>query len=224
MQFLTAAFFEEKDMKKELKIKRIAMAAAIMMLTVAMTTMAAPGDVAIGMAPGVDAIITDVPEGKKPAAGFRESIFLTDLGLKPEQQKRFWDHAEAHGAGEEQTMKIYVFYVATAWAESNFCTGATHKNGNGTTDGGLMQVNSVNVPDLIKAGIIEKAADLHDHMKGIDAGCWMADQAIKRFGVTEKAYFRYNAGLWADGKSNANSRRMWKEYQKFYKVLTGEKA
>lgn len=95
-------------MKKELRIKRIAMAAAIMMLTMAMTAMAAPGEVAIGMAPGVDAIITDVPEGKKTAAGFRESIFLTDLGLSAAQQKRLGEHAAAHGEGEEQTMKIYV--------------------------------------------------------------------------------------------------------------------
>lgn len=209
-------------MKKELKIKKIAMAAAIMMLTVAMTTMAAPGDVAIGMAPGVEAIITDVPEGKKPAAGYRESIFLTDLGLSVEQQKRFWEHAAAHGAEAEQTMKIYVFYVATAWAESNFRTGATNGNDNGTTDGGIMQVNSVNVPDLVKAGVIESARDLHDPLKGIDAGCWMADRCIQKYGVTENSYFHYNCGLWAKGKSNKNSRRMWEEYQKFMKVLVEE--
>lgn len=209
-------------MKKELKIKRIAMAAAIMMLTMAMTAMAAPGEVAIGMAPGVDAIITDVPEEKKPAAGFRESIFLTDLGLSAAQQKRFWEHATAHGYDSAQTMKIYVFYVATAWAESNFCTGATNANDNGTNDGGIMQVNSVNIPDLVKAGVIESARDLHDPLKGIDAGCWMADEAIRRFGVTEKAYFRYNCGFWTEGKSNKNSRRMWAEYQRFYKVLADE--
>ncbi|MBQ0100123.1 MAG: lytic transglycosylase domain-containing protein, partial [Lachnospiraceae bacterium] len=199
-----------------------AMAAAIMMLTVAMTTMAAPGDVAIGMAPGVDAIITDVPEGKKPEAGFQESIFLTDLGLSAAQQKRFWYHAEAHGADAEQTMKIYVFYIATAWAESNFRTGAMHGNKNGTTDGGIMQVNSVNVPDLVKAGVIESARDLHDPLKGIDAGVYLADQCIRKFGVTENAYFHYNEGLYAKGKTNKNSRNMWAEYQKFMKVLVEE--
>ena len=140
MRITSAAFFEEKEMKE--KIRKTMEAAAILMMAMAMTVMAAPGDVAIGMAPGVEAIITDTPglPGEKETDGFRESILLTDLGLSPAQQKRFWMHAKAHGYDEPQTMKIYVFYVATAWAESNFCTGATHHNANGTTDGGIMQI------------------------------------------------------------------------------------
>lgn len=83
-------------------------------------------------------------------------------------------------------------------------------------------MNSVNVPELIEAGVITCAADLHDPIKGLDAGCYMVDKAIRKFGVTENAYFHYNAGLWAKGKSNKNSRNMWAEYQRFYKVLADE--
>jgi hypothetical protein len=52
---------------------------------------------------------------------------------------------------------------------------ATPKNANGTTDWGLFQVNDVNVPRLIKAGIITKAEDLLDPDLNIQAAKWLKD-------------------------------------------------
>ena len=172
----------------------------------------------IGAAPGRPTDYITV-YGKAPEDDFRESTLLTDLGLKPEQQRCLWGHAENYGLDRVRTKKIYVFYVATCWTESNFCTGASHKNSNGTTDRGPMQVNSKNVPELKKAGGIGKAEDLADPIKGLDAGCYLADQAIAKYGVTENAYFHYNAGLWAEGRSNKNSRQMWKDYNRFSGLL-----
>lgn len=198
------------------RIKAVILATA-MVMGFAFEATAEPGQIVIGAAPGE--AVTVAQQTQEAEDGFKESIYLTDLGLTPAQQRRFWEHAKAHGADAAQTRKIYIFYVATAWSESNFRSRATHKNNNGSTDGGIMQVNSCNVKKLVKAGVIESSRDLHDQLKGIDAGCYLADECIRKYGVTENAYFHYNAGLNAKGKSNANSRRMWQEFQDFCKVL-----
>lgn len=153
---------------------------------------------------------------------FRESIFLTDMGLSADQQKCLWEHAADHGWSYKGTMEIYVLYVATSFFESGFKSHVKHYNPkNDTWDYGPMQVNSSNVPKLKKAGIIERTEDLMDPIKGLDAGCWMMDRCIEKYGITENTYFHYNAGLNARGRSNPNSRDMWKEFGKFFKVLTG---
>lgn len=62
-------------------------------------------------------------------------------------------------------------------AESNFNPGAINtKNGNKTTDWGLMQINDVNVPRLIKAGVITKAEDLLDPETNVMAAAWLRGQ------------------------------------------------
>ncbi len=47
------------------------------------------------------------------------------------------------------------------------------KNANKTVDRGLLQINDVNVPDLVKAGIITKADDLFDPDTNLKAGAWL---------------------------------------------------
>jgi hypothetical protein len=68
--------------------------------------------------------------------------------------------------------------IATAvmGAESSFKPDAINtKNGNKTKDWGLMQINDVNVPRLIKAGIITKAEDLLDPETNVACAKWLRD-------------------------------------------------
>lgn len=57
------------------------------------------------------------------------------------------------------------------WRESKCRPDATHHNANGSTDRGLLQVNSVHLPWLADRGV--SAADLYDGPTNLVAGLWL---------------------------------------------------
>ena len=62
-------------------------------------------------------------------------------------------------------------------AESTGRPSVTNYNkNNGTTDYGLFQINSVHIPELMKAGIIGGAADLFDPTKNVAAATYLQKQ------------------------------------------------
>ena len=58
-------------------------------------------------------------------------------------------------------------------AESHGNPNAINKNRNGSVDRGLFQINSIHVPDLMKAGIIQNESDLFDPVKNSLAANWV---------------------------------------------------
>ena len=62
---------------------------------------------------------------------------------------------------------------AIVWRESRGNPAARHVNRNGTIDRGLLQINEVNVPTLVAAGIIAGAGDLFDGLTNMRAGLYL---------------------------------------------------
>lgn len=82
--------------------------------------------------------------------------------------------------------------VAISKWESHFNPNVVSKNGDGTEDYGLMQINSSHLPALKEAGFSKK--DLFDPCTNIYIGAYILNDCIKRHGHTWRAVGAYNAG------------------------------
>ena len=124
--------------------------------------------------------------------------------LDIELQEYIWTRCKKATTDYEN---YYAFILGCIQHESTFRAKATHHNSNGTTDRGIMQINSCNIGKMRRAGLIASAEDLFDPYKCIDCGFWLMNQYIDKFGVTEDAYYAYNTGK-ERGGSNRNSRKV----------------
>ena len=114
----------------------------------------------------------------------------------------------------------YAFCLGVMEHESSFRPSATHHNSNGSTDRGIMQINSSNIGKMRRAGFISCVEDLYDAYKCIDCGTHMLNNYISMFGVSESAYYAYNTGRERQG-SNKNSRIVMKYMAKWNSILFG---
>src|SRR5450755_4568808 len=80
---------------------------------------------------------------------------------------------------------------AIARTESGLNPAAFHRNRDGSTDIGLMQINSAWLPDLAKHGI--SAQDLWQPCTNVHVGAWVLAQKIRKLGMTWDAVGAYNA-------------------------------
>ena len=112
----------------------------------------------------------------------------------------------------------YAFILGTIELESTFNMKAVGHNKNGTTDRGLMQINSQNISKMKKNGLITCTEDLFDIFKNIDCGFFLMDQYIEKYGVSEDAYYAYNTGK-SHGGSNSNSRKVMEYAKKWKEIL-----
>ena len=114
----------------------------------------------------------------------------------------------------------YAFCLGVMEHESSFRAKATHHNSNGSTDRGIMQINSSNIGKMKRAGFISCAEDLYNAYKWIDCGVHMLNNYSSQFGVSESAYYAYNTGRERKG-SNKNSRIVMGYMSKWNTVLFG---
>lgn len=114
----------------------------------------------------------------------------------------------------------YAFCLGVMEHESSFRAKATHHNSNGSTDRGIMQINSSNIGKMKRAGFISSAEDLYNAYKCIDCGVHMLNNYIGMFGVSESAYYAYNTGRERQG-SNKNSRIVMKYMAKWNATVFG---
>lgn len=135
--------------------------------------------------------------------------------LSTELQEYIWTRCKKATADYE---KYYAFILGCIQHESTFMARATHHNSNGTTDRGIMQINSSNLGKMKRAGLIAGAEDLFDPFKCIDCGLWLMNQYIDKFGVSESAYYAYNTGREKEG-SNKNSRKVMQYMAEWQSVL-----
>jgi soluble lytic murein transglycosylase-like protein len=82
--------------------------------------------------------------------------------------------------------------VAIAQVESGLRAHAIGRNTNGSIDIGLMQINTLWLPELARHGIT--ARDLLDPCVSVHVGAWVLAQKMRRHGNTWTAVGAYNAG------------------------------
>lgn len=95
-----------------------------------------------------------------------------------------------NSAAEYHNVDVWLLY-SIAWVESRFNPSAKAVNKNGSTDLGLMQINSIWLPELRKHGITK--AHLLDGCSSVYVGAWILSKNIKKYGYTWKAIGAYNS-------------------------------
>ncbi|WP_321816723.1 MULTISPECIES: lytic transglycosylase domain-containing protein [unclassified Paraburkholderia] len=80
---------------------------------------------------------------------------------------------------------------AIAIVESGGRPNVTNVNSNGSVDYGMMQINSIHLPELAKFGISK--SDLYDGCKSVYLGAWILEQSIQKYGNTWDAIGSYNS-------------------------------
>jgi soluble lytic murein transglycosylase-like protein len=80
---------------------------------------------------------------------------------------------------------------AIAWQESHYRADAVHKNANGSTDYGLMQINSIHLSALSHYGIGQDA--LMAPCKNVYIAAWQLRRQIVKYGNTWAAVGAYHS-------------------------------
>jgi soluble lytic murein transglycosylase-like protein len=96
-----------------------------------------------------------------------------------------WDEA-----GQRYSVNPYLLY-AIAKTESGMNPNAINRNPNGSTDIGLMQINSSWLPILSRYGV--SLRDLYNPCTSINVGAWILSQNQRKLGNTWEAVGAYNA-------------------------------
>lgn len=96
--------------------------------------------------------------------------------------------------------------------ESKLNPNAINKNTNGTYDVGIMQINTIHLPELAKYGITLK--DLWDPQTNIRVGAWVLAGCVSRHGYTTKALGCYNGDK--TGKYSAKIMKIFSEETRRY--------
>ncbi|HCT06024.1 MAG TPA: invasion protein IagB [Pseudomonas sp.] len=99
-----------------------------------------------------------------------------------------WDEAASRYDLEPELLQ------AIAAVESGYRTQAVnYDNRNGTRDIGLMQINSIHLPRLLKQGITEERL-LNEPCLSVEVGASILAEFVRRFGYNWTAVGSYNVG------------------------------
>ena len=111
---------------------------------------------------------------------------------------------------------------AIAKQESHFNPYATNSfSAGGSTDYGIMQVNSTHIPKLKRMGIIRQTDDLFKPCLNIQIGAWILAQHFRTCGVNWNCLGSYNAGF---DKSRDNTRENYADIiYNNYRTLSRER-
>jgi len=119
-----------------------------------------------------------------------------------------WDDA----AQRYQVSSALLYAIART--ESGLNPQAVGRNGNGSRDIGLMQINSAWLPTLASHGINER--DLFEPCTNIHVGAWLLADSFSRRGATWDAVGAYNAACsQLKGKDciEARAKYAWRVYR-----------
>jgi lysozyme-related protein Hpa2 len=92
---------------------------------------------------------------------------------------------------------------AIAWQESHGDANAIHRNWNGSTDYGMMQINSIHLPALYRYGV--SATDLMNPCLSIYIAAWHLHKMMIKYGNTWAAIGAYHSETPAERDRYARS-------------------
>ena len=98
---------------------------------------------------------------------------------------------------------------AIGMVESGFSPSAINRNTNGSEDMGIMQINTIWLPQLSKFGITRETL-MTDPCTNIHVGAWVLAQNIRRLGPTWNAVGAYNAST--PSKREKYVAKVWLRY------------
>lgn len=119
-----------------------------------------------------------------------------------------------HSAGKRYGIEPELLQ-AIATVESGLSPSATNGNKNGSTDIGLMQINSQHFSQLEKYNITRHAL-LNDPCQNVMAGAWVLAGQMRIFGYSWEAVGAYNAGNGRDSKTKMRRKRYIKKVAPVY--------
>lgn len=94
------------------------------------------------------------------------------------------------GAAGYHKVDMWLLY-SIAWVESRMNPTAINRNKNGSVDIGMMQINTIWLPELARYGITQH--HLLDGCTSIYIGAWILSKNIRNHGYTWKAIGAYNS-------------------------------
>jgi len=100
-------------------------------------------------------------------------------------------HADCYEAAAQYQQVNPSILRAIAWRESRGHADALNRNSNGSTDYGLMQINSIHLQTLEKYGIQREA--LMEPCKSVYIAAWILRQKMNRYGNTWAAVGAYHS-------------------------------
>lgn len=85
-----------------------------------------------------------------------------------------------------------------------------------STDYGLMQINSVHIPELQAMGVIRSADDLYRPCLNVQTGAWVLAKHFQVCGITWNCLGSYNAGFRTDRNETREhyANRIWRIYNR----------
>ena len=166
-------------------------------------------------------------EAAKDTTPYSDNL-VNEWGFSYDLQKYLWSAVCSYTEDRAKREHYYCYLLAVMQHESSLGNDKSNYNDNGTRDLGIMQVNSSNWSTLKDAGIIttySKSNLTCDELQyndytGINAGMYYLNDYVGEYGISEKAYFKYNTGK-SSGESNRNSRKVWKYYQAWLHEIYG---
>jgi soluble lytic murein transglycosylase-like protein len=103
---------------------------------------------------------------------------------------------------------------AIAEVESGLQPRAINKNKDGSRDVGLMQINSIHLPRLLRLGITEQRL-LDEPCLAVQVGASILAEFVTRYGYNWTAVGAYNAGMATDRQAARlrYARKVWHRYE-----------
>jgi soluble lytic murein transglycosylase-like protein len=138
-------------------------------------------------------------------------LLLTALAWSHEARAYCWDETAARYDIEPELLQ------AIAAVESGYRAEAmNYSNRNGTRDIGLMQINSIHLPRLLKQGITEERL-LSEPCLSVEVGASILSEFIQRFGYNWTAVGSYNVGASPGPEREAlrmqYAQKIWARYE-----------
>ena len=125
-------------------------------------------------------------------------IVLALLSVQPAMANCWRSAGERYGIEPELLQAIGI-------VESGLLPSAINGNKNGSTDIGLMQINSQHFSQLKKYNITQHAL-MNDPCQNVMVGAWILAGQMRLFGYSWEAVGAYNAGNGRDSKT-----KMWRK-------------
>jgi soluble lytic murein transglycosylase-like protein len=119
---------------------------------------------------------------------FRSIVACTTLALAGASSLA---HADCFDEAAQYQKVNSLILRAIAWQESHNRPDAINKNSNGSTDYGVMQINSVHLPKLAQYGI--SRSTLMEPCKNVYIAAWHLRQKMNKYGNTWAAIGAYHS-------------------------------